>query len=466
MQSLKNFCFINDIEGFKTTVILLDENYKILQYKVLDKNNNIKLNNIYCGIVEKVDYSLESIFVRIAEDTIGFLPFKQLSYKYFDKETKKLKKFIKKGDKILVQVIRDSLEFKYLKLTNNITFASIFCVYMPFGNGDHGISSNIKADQRILIKSFLKLLAEEGTVIVRTSATESCIDEIQEDFLSLKKTYHYIYKAFKKANSFNLLMKNEDLVQVLRSYSIFLIEKVFVNNKKNYDLLKSYNDNNFIKFPSIEIKKDIKFLTLIENQLNSLYKKEILLPSNGSIIIEKTEAMITIDVNSKKNTKGKTMEETSFNINLEAVDIIVDQIILRNLGGIIAIDLIDMEQEEKIYKIYEKFKQAFKKDKASIKILPINALGVLQLSRERKGLSVFDLDYERCLHCENGHVLSTNFLIFDFMQKLSKYDASDNLFIDINIKLFNLIFKNHYVFIKPYKNVNWKIIEENNFFIK
>lgn len=465
MQYTKTFCFINDLMDLKTTLLLLDENHKILHYKVLYKNNNTKLDNIYCGIIEKVDYTIDSLFVRIDTDLVGFLPFRQLNPIYYDKKTKKLKKKIKKGTKILVQVIRDCMESKSLKLSNNVVFSSIFCVYMPFVEGENGISGNIKAEQRLMMKEFLKNTKTDGSLIIRTSAAGTCIEEIKKDFFSLKEFFNFVMKQYKETDSFKLLFKNDDLIQVLRSSSLSLVDAVLVRNQKTYDLLVAYEKKKLIKFSSIKIQNDREFLKKIENQLDLLYKTELFLPSNGSIIIEKTQAMVTIDVNSKRCVKGKNMEDTSFQINLEAVDIIVDQIILRNLGGIISIDLIDMKNEDHLKTVYEKFKQVFKRDKASIKILPINQLCVLQLSRERKGLSILDCDYDKCKHCENGLALSKSFLTLDFLQKLSKYNHFCFLEIHIELDVFNAVFTTHHEFINKYKNLKWKIWEQNGFSI-
>lgn len=463
MQSTKNFCFINEIMDFQTTFILLDENYKILQYKILDKNNNIKIHNIYVGIIEKVDYSLESVFVKVSDDIVGFLPFRHLNSCYYDKNTKKLKKKLFKGAKLLVQVIRDSMDSKSLKLSNNIAIASTYCVYKPFGDEEHGVSSNIKADQRVLIKTYLQSLDIQGALIIRTSATESSIEEIKDDFINTQKFFEKLWAQFSSAKTYKLIFGNDDLVQLLRSYSRYLVDTVFVRNQKLYDLVVSYNEQNLIKFPSVKIKNDFSFLKLIELQLDDLYQKELFLPSHGSIVIEKTEAMITIDVNSKKCGSCKNMEQTALKTNMEAAQLIVEQVILRNLGGIITVDLIDMKVQENLNQVFEKFKSEFKRDKASVKLLPINELCVLQFSRERKGLSLIDINYVKCKSCENGRVLSSQFLSSDFIQKLSKYSTSAEIEVQINLELFNSVFSQYIEFLRKYKNIKWQIVEDLSF---
>lgn len=463
MQDIKKYCLIDQICEEKIRIVVFDESYKVIQYKFMDFNKS-KLHNIYCGIIRKIDYGIESIFVSLESGLYGFLSFKHLNRTYYDKNCKKLIKTIKKGDKLLVQVIRDSLDKKLLKLTNNIVISGQFCVYLPFDDCASGISFNIKADQRVMLKAFLNDLKkeEDGSLIIRTSGAISCLDEIKNDYYNVLKLFNEINNRFKNENKAKILFKYDELIYVFRSYSSFLLESVFVRDVDLYNKVVGYSQDGLIKFPEINYSKNFEFLDKLDEQIKQLYKREVKLPSKGSIIIEKTEALISIDVNSNNNKNESNMEMTAFNTNLEAAYVIIDQVILRNLGGIIVIDLIDMKDENHIKIINDVFKHGFKNDKSSIKIVPINALCVLQISRERKGLSLMDKSYVKCDNCECGYVKSMDLCCFDLFYELSKYSYEDCLKVSIKSELFKYVHKYHLKTIKKYKKLKWDINEIAN----
>lgn len=456
MQVVKNHCFIDECLDGKINIIIFDDNYKLIQYKLLDFDKS-KLNNIYCGIVEKVEGSLDSCFVRIDEHLSGFLPYKQLGSFYYEKTSGKLINKIKKGDKILVQIIRDSLRNKNVKLSNDITLSGQFCVYMPFNQDGHGISSHIKGDQRVIFKEYLNRLKISGSIVVRSSAIEISLDDLIKDIKTVKKYCSSLLAKFAKSTQSGLLLSYNDLMYSLRSYSNVIIDKIYVKQSSLYKLLSSYKDLNLIKMPEIIYGSNFKFLDVIQKQVDNLYQKTVYLPSRGYIVIEKTEAVITIDVNSGASKKQDNMEETAFITNLEAVDVIVDQIILRNLGGIIIVDFIDLKDKGHIDQINDALKKRFKNDRASLKIVPMSLLCVVQISRERKGLSLFDKYYALCFTCNHGLVLTQDFLGMKLLESISAYGYQDSLLLQLNKSFFEfLTLEKYHKVLKKYKRLSYE----------
>ena len=390
---------------------------------------SILKGSIFKAKVSRVETSLDAAFVNFGSERHGFLPLKELSSQNFtsNKDSNK-KPFIKENDEILVQVVKEERSTKGAALTNQISLAGRFVVLIPNSEKSGGVSRRISGDERSDIKNIInKLNIPEGmSVIVRTAGLGRSIEELKWDVDYLMNLWNQIQETAPNALSPSLIYKDDKLIlRVFRDYFRDNIGEILIDDKDVYneaiEFATSVIPNHVDKV--IFYDEDIPLFNRyqIESQIELAFKREVSLPSGGSIIIDPTEAMVSIDVNSARSTKGKDIESTAFATNMEAAIEIARQLRLRDLGGLIVIDFIDMQEEKHQQKVENAFRSAVQSDRARVQIANISRFGLLELSRQRLRPSL-DETYD----IEHKQIRGTRSLGQSIMRIISEDAAKEN----------------------------------------
>ena len=364
--------------------------------KLFDLDNEFNAQSLLKGsifkaTVSRVETSLDAAFVNFGSERHGFLPLKELSNEHFTKDAEGKKKCtLKEGDEILVQVLKEERGTKGAALSNQISLAGRFIVLIPNSEKSGGVSRRISGDERDEIKNALnELNIPDGmSVIVRTAGLGRSAEELKWDLDYLMNLWGQIKSTINDAPSPSLIYKDDKLIlRVFRDYFRDDIGEILIDDESVHaealDFAKSVIPDHADKV--IYYNEDIALFNRyqIESQIELAFQREISLPSGGSIVIDPTEAMVSIDVNSARSTKGKDIESTAFATNMEAAKEIARQLRLRDLGGLIVIDFIDMQDEKHQQKVENAFRSAVQSDRARIQIAGISRFGLLELSRQR-----------------------------------------------------------------------------------
>jgi ribonuclease E len=364
--------------------------------KLFDLDNEFNAQSLLKGsifkaTVSRVETSLDAAFINFGSEKHGFLPLKELTNEHFTKDADGKKKCtLKEGDKILIQVLKEERGTKGAALSNQISLAGRFIVLIPNSEKSGGVSRRISGDERDEIKTALDALQipEGMSVIVRTAGLGRSTDELKWDLDYLMNLWEQIKSTVTDAPSPSLIYKDDKLIlRVFRDYFRDDIEEILIDDEAVHaealDFAKSVIPDHADKV--IYYNEDIPLFNRyqIESQIELAFQREISLPSGGSIVIDPTEAMVSIDVNSARSTKGKDIESTAFATNMEAAKEVARQLRLRDLGGLIVIDFIDMQDEKHQQKVENTFRSAVQSDRARIQIAGISRFGLLELSRQR-----------------------------------------------------------------------------------
>ena len=357
------------------------------------ETNDIKIlkGSIFKAKVSRVETSLDAAFVFYGAERHGFLPLKELTDDFYEKDDEgKRVCNLKENDEIIVQVLKEERGTKGAALSAQLSLAGRFLVLIPNSSRGGGVSRRISGDERDQVKNIIKQLAipEGMSVIVRTAGLGRNIEELNWDLDYLLSMWSQIDKSTKDVDSPSLIYSDDKLIlRVFRDYYREDIEEILIDDKDVYKEALKFAQSvipdhaNKLKFYDEEIPLFNRYQ--VESQIESAFQREINLPSGGSIVIDPTEAMVTIDVNSSRATKGKDIEETALATNLEAASEVARQLRLRDLGGLIVIDFIDMQNAENQKKVMSGIKQAVNSDRARVQVTEISRFGLLELSRQR-----------------------------------------------------------------------------------
>ena len=381
----------------------------------LDIENHTRIQkkaNIYRGKVTRVEHSLEAAFVNFGEERHGFLPLKEISRQYFAKKTKgndeknSIKDLIPEGTEIVVQVEKEERGNKGAALTSYISLAGRYLVLMPNNPKAGGISRRIEGDDRSEIREALRNLAiPDGMgLIVRTAGVGKDQEELQWDLDYLLGLWQTIQDAaIEKSAPFLIYQESNGIIRAIRDYLRKDIGEVLFDTKESYE-----EAINFIKQVMPQYENRIKLYTdnlplfnrfQIENQIESAFEREVNLPSGGSLVIDPTEALVSIDINSSRATRGADIEETALSTNLEAADEIARQLRLRDMGGLIVIDFIDMNSARNQREVETRVREALESDRARVQIGRISRFGLLEMSRQRLRPSLRETSAIICPRC-------------------------------------------------------------------
>ena len=381
---------INSSYGDELRVALVD-GAKLYDFDTESPEKILLKGSIYKATVSRIESSLDAAFINFGSERHGFLPLKDLSKEYFKKDKNgKFVCILEEGQEIIVQVTKEERGTKGAALTTQIGLAGRFLVLIPNSSRSGGISRRISGEERDQIKDALNKLniPENMSAIVRTNGLGRTAEELSLDLAYLLALWDEINNTLPNAVSPSLIFRDDKLiVRVVRDYFKEDIEEILIDDKDIFDEAKEFIDavipdhSEKVKYYDEEIPLFNRYQ--IESQIEVAFQREISLNSGGSIVIDPTEAMTAIDVNSARSTKGKDIEETAFKTNLEAAIEIARQLKLRDVGGLVVIDFIDMLKEENQTKVESAFRKAVYSDRARVQISNISRFGLLEISRQR-----------------------------------------------------------------------------------
>ena len=392
-----------------------------------------RIGNIYKGTVERVEPSLQACFVNFGSDRNGFLPYSEIHPEYYSEgqgEAKEqpllpIEKTIKKGQELLVQVTKEMPGRKGAYLTTYLSLASRYLVLMPGSTG--GVSKKIEDEkERLRLKSIMTNLKvpEEIGYIVRTAAMKQNKRELSRDLNGLLRMWRSIKENVENANPGTLVHKEEDIcLRTLRDYFSSEISEVLVDDKEIYGKVRKYmriiSPRHIRRAKLYKDRRPIFAHYEIEKQIETIYSSRVPLKSGGSIVIDPTEALIAIDVNSGRGRSGKSIEHTAYTVNIEAASEIARQLRLRDMGGLVVIDFIDMKDKKHIREVEKEIREKSKEDRAKIDMGHISKFGLLELSRQRLRPSIESRSYQVCNYCQGrGIVLSVEAAAVSFLRQI------------------------------------------------
>ncbi|WP_355662247.1 ribonuclease E [Halomonas salifodinae] len=370
-----------------------------------------KKANIYRGKITRVEPSLEAAFVDFGAERHGFLPLKEISRDYFVKEASgrpSIKEVLKEGQEVIVQVDKEERGNKGAALTTFISLAGRFLVLMPNNPRAGGISRRIEGEERSQLKEAMGQLTlpDKMGVIVRTAGIGRSAEELQWDLDYLVQVWESITEeAGKRPAPFLIYRESNVIIRAMRDYLRQDIGEVLIDSETIHQealgfirqVMPSYQQK--IKLYADEVPLFSRFQ--IESQIETAYEREVKLPSGGSIVIDHTEALVSIDINSARATRGSDIEETALQTNLEAADEIARQLRLRDIGGLVVIDFIDMSPARNQREVENRMRDALKLDRARVQIGRISRFGLMEMSRQRLRPSLGETSGVVCPRC-NG----------------------------------------------------------------
>ncbi|RUR19572.1 Rne/Rng family ribonuclease [Legionella qingyii] len=373
-----------------------------------------KKGNIYKATVTRREPSLDAVFVEYGSKRQGFLPLKEIAPEYLSKnpeefgdEKPPITSLIREGQELLVQVDKEERGSKGAALTTYITLAGCYLVLMPNNPRSGGISRRIEGEERDELRETLNALTlpEDMGLIIRTAGVGKSQEELQDDLDMLCNQWQSIKQAYNTELAPCLIHQEGDvIIRSIRDNLRKSISEIIIDDQISYIKAKQYIERVKPEFlPNLKLyNSSIPLFNFyqIESQIETAYQRQVMLPSGGALVIDRTEALVSIDVNSAKATGGADIEATAFNTNIEAADEIARQLRLRDLGGLVVIDFIDMSSSKNQRDVENRLKEALQADRARIQVGRISRFGLLEMSRQRLRLSLGESAQEVCPRCE------------------------------------------------------------------
>lgn len=429
---------INATQEEEIRVALVD-GQKLYDLDIESPGHEQKKANIYKGKITRVEPSLEAAFVDYGSERHGFLPLKEISREYFPAGytfdgRPNIKEVVKEGQEVIIQIDKEERGQKGAALTTFISLAGSYLVLMPNNPRAGGISRRIEGDERQDLKDSLdQLQLPDGMgLIVRTAGVGKSHEELDYDLKALLKHWSAItHEAQNRPAPFLIHQESNVVFRAIRDYLRRDVGEILIDNPRIFEEAKVYIQQfrpdfaHRVKMYQGEVPLFMHFQ--IETQIESAFRREVRLPSGGSIVIDSTEALTAIDINSSKATKGGDIEETAFNTNLEAADEIARQLRLRDLGGLIVIDFIDMTPVRHQREVENRLKDAVKQDRARVQIGRISRFGLLEMSRQRLRPSLGESATHVCPRCHGrGTIRSTESSALSILRLIEEEAIKDN----------------------------------------
>lgn len=420
---------INTEESEECRIALVD-NGRLDSYHVTTVVRERTKNNIYKGKIVAVEANLQAAFIEIGTDRNGFLPFAEIHPEYYredinDEDRKfisqgkwrklKIENVICRGQEVLVQVVKEVTGNKGANMTTYLSLPGRCLVLLP-GSDSAGISRKITGEER---RSALREIMSDFSIpegigyIIRTASSEITKGALQQDLRFLVRLWKEIRKRGQTMASPALIYEDQDtVVRFLRDHFVAEINEIQVDTEESLALVKQFVELLPAKQKKVRIKlhrgaKPIFNQSNVEEQIESIYKPQVPLASGGSIVIDPTEALVAIDVNSGRTSKNSDFEETIFQVNMEAATELARQLRLRDLGGLIVVDFIDMRNNKHIREVEKQVKTSMKRDKAKVDISRISRFGLMQISRQKMGAPIEKVSYLPCEHCQGRGVIKS-----------------------------------------------------------
>lgn len=469
-----NELFISKLEN--STIIALKEDSKLVEISVEDTTKSSLVGNIYKARIDHIAGGIQAAFVDIGEKKKAFLPLNtpdgKVKFEYFGEIDEDIENYmeIKKGDEILVQVIRDEINAKGAKLSSYISIAGNYLILVPFVHFV-GVSKQIKDREfKSSVKSFLySFLPPDMGVIVRTAAIDAKPTLLKKEFYELQKIWDKIAKNIDKKKSPSLLYRESSLViKTIRNLMKRNLDVIHIDTRDVFNEV-----NNYLTFFNPLLKNKVKLYKFkipmlayfdIDKEIDRMIKPEVYLKGGVSIVIETTEALTAIDVNSGKISKSRDDVNLVKDINLMAAEEIARQLRLRDIGGLIVIDFIDMGDVQSKKEVFNYLKKCLKNDRSTTKTLKLSQFGLVEMTRKKIGPSVTMNFVEKCQCCDGKGYTAKPILLgmklIRWIKENIKNYSKDTLIINCNKELSDVIEKDLYRYfeslMKDYK-VNIKI---------
>ena len=418
--------------------VAIVDGQKLVDLDIESASKEQRKSNIYKATVTRVEPSLEACFVDYGTERNGFLPFKEIARSVVNVDGEmnrnKIADNLKVGQEIIVQVEKDERGNKGAALTSFISLAGRYLVLMPNNPRGGGVSRRIEGEDRNELRDTIAQLEVPNgmSIIARTAGIGRTAEELQWDLNYLLQLWTAIDGAA-KANKAPLLIYQESslVIRAIRDYFTQDIGEILIDTEDIYEQAKGFmghvmpNTVSRVKLYHDDVPLFSRFQ--IEHQIESAFSRTVNLPSGGAIVIDHTEALVSVDVNSARATKGGDIETTAFNTNIEAADEVARQLRLRDLGGLIVIDFIDMESSKHQREVEDKLRDSMKLDRARVQLGKISRFGLMELSRQRLKPSLGESAHLPCPRCHGtGHIRSTESIALHILRIIQEEAMKDN----------------------------------------
>ena len=428
---------INATQAEERRLAIVD-GQKLLDYEIEIEGREQRKGNIYKAVVTRVEPSLEACFIDYGEDRHGFLPFKEISRSYFapgvQANQARIQDAIREGQELLVQVEKEERGNKGAALTTFVSLAGRYVVLMPNNPRGGGVSRRIEGDDRAELKEALDQLEYPNgmSIIARTAGIGRTAPELQWDLNYLLKLWNAIDGAAKGGKGAYLIYQESSLViRAIRDYFNHDIGDILIDTDDVYDQAQQFMAH-VMPEHSARVKRyrdDAPLFSRfqIEHQIESAYARTVQLPSGGAIVIDHTEALVSVDVNSARAIRGGDIEETATRTNLEAADEVARQMRLRDLGGLIVIDFIDMEESRNRRDVENRLRDALRQDRARVQFGSISKFGLMEMSRQRLRPALSEGASIPCPRCGgSGHIRDTESSALQILRIIQEESLKDN----------------------------------------
>ncbi|MBK8163357.1 MAG: ribonuclease E [Gammaproteobacteria bacterium] len=448
---------INATQPEELRVALVDGQY-LYDLDIETPSREQKKSNIYKARITRVEPSLEAAFVDYGADRHGFLPLKEVSPTVFDagpddNRRVEIREALKEGQEVVVQVVKEERGNKGAALTTFISLAGRYLVLMPNNPRAGGISRRIEGDDRNEMREAINALEiPDGMgIIVRTAGIGKSAEEIQWDLDYLVRVWEAIEAASSSDETrapYLIYQESDIIIRAIRDYLRPNIGEILIDDPAVYqrarDFMQQVMPQNLSKLKLYQEEIPLFTRFQIESQIEAAFHHEIRLPSGGAVVIDHAEALVAIDINSARATKGGDIEETALNTNLEAADEIARQLRLRDLGGLIVIDFIDMTPARNQREVENRLKEALKKDRARVQMGRISRFGLLEMSRQRLRPSLGESAYSICPRCNGlGTIRNVESLALSILRVIEEEAMKENtarliIQVPVNVATFLL----------------------------
>jgi ribonuclease E len=418
--------------------VAIVDGQKLVDLDIESAAKEQRKSNIYKAVITRIEPSLEAAFVDYGAERHGFLPFKEVSRSYFQPDVEpgraRIQDALKVGQELIVQVEKDERGNKGAALTTYISLAGRYLVLMPNNPRGGGVSRRIEGEDRQELREVMDQLEVPGgmSLIARTAGIGRSAEELQWDLNYLLQLWGAIDGAAKaQAGAFLIYQESSLVIRAIRDYFHAEIGEILIDTDDIFEQAQQFMAHvmpgNVARVKRYRDDVPLFSRFQIEHQIESAYSRHVNLPSGGAVVIDHTEALVSIDVNSGRATKGADIEETAFRTNCEAADEIARQLRLRDLGGLIVIDFIDMESAKNQREVENRLRDALHFDRARVQTSKISRFGLLELSRQRLRPALAEASYITCPRCTGtGHIRSTESAALHILRILEEEAMKEN----------------------------------------
>ena len=418
--------------------VAIVDGQKLIDLDIESAAKEQRKSNIYKGVITRIEPSLEACFVDYGADRHGFLPFKEVSRAFFQPGTEagraRIQDALKEGQELIVQVDKDERGNKGAALTTYVSLAGRYLVLMPNNPRGGGVSRRVDGDERAELRDVMDQLEVPNgmSLIARTAAIGRQAEELQWDLNYLLQLWTAIDGAAQQqSGAFLIYLEGSLVIRAIRDYFQPDIGEILIDTDEVYEQARAFmgtvmpGNVNRVKRYRDDVPLFSRFQ--IEHQIESAFSRQVNLPSGGAIVIDHTEALVAVDVNSGRSTKGSDIEETALKTNQEAADELARQLRLRDLGGLIVIDFIDMESQKNQRDVENRLRDGLRFDRARVQMGKISRFGLMELSRQRLRPALAETSYIPCPRCTGtGHIRSAESAALHILRILEEESMKEN----------------------------------------